>query len=119
MSKKREMRKKRQKRVRRKIEGTPERPRLNVYRSLNHIYAQIIDDIKGETLVSASTLEDGIKEQVNSTGNKKAAQLVGEMIAQRAMDQGIDNVVFDRGGNLFHGRVQSLATGAREKGLKF
>ncbi len=119
MRDKRVMHRERHLRVRRKVMGTPERPRLNVYRSLKNIYAQIIDDIKGETLISASTLEQDIKDKVKNTGNKEAAKIVGNIIAERALSQGIENVVFDRGGNLYHGRVKALADAAREKGLKF
>jgi large subunit ribosomal protein L18 len=106
---------KRHKRVRAKIHGTPERPRLNVFRSLNHIYAQIIDDVNGKTLVSASSVE----KDFGNGGNCEAAKKVGEIIARRALEKGIESVVFDRGGNIYHGRVQSLAEGAREGGLKF
>jgi large subunit ribosomal protein L18 len=114
-----EARKKRQRRVRSKVFGTPDRPRLNVYRSSNNIYAQIIDDIEGHTLVSASSLEDEIKENVSHTGNKEAATLVGQLVAERAVEKGINKVVFDRAGYKYHGRVKSLADGAREKGLEF
>lgn len=103
-------------RVRGKVSGTAERPRLNVYRSLNHIYAQIIDDVQGVTLVSASSVE---KDFGMSGGNKAAAKKVGETIAKRAAEKGISEVVFDRGGYVYHGRVQELAEGAREGGLKF
>ena len=103
-------------RVRGKISGTAERPRLNVFRSLNHIYAQLIDDVKGVTLVSASSVE---KDFGMTGGNKEAARKVGNMIAERALKNGIENVVFDRGGYIYHGRVQELAEGAREGGLKF
>ncbi len=103
-------------RVRGKISGTAECPRLNVFRSLNHIYAQIIDDVKGVTLVAASSTE---KEFGANGGNKEAARKVGEMIAKRALEKGIENVVFDRGGYIYHGRVAQLAEGAREGGLKF
>ena len=103
-------------RVRGKISGTAERPRLNVYRSLNHIYAQIIDDVKGVTLVAASSVE---KDFGMTGGNKEAAKKVGEMIAKRAVEKGISEVVFDRGGYVYHGRVKELAEGAREGGLKF
>ena len=106
----------RHKRVRAKISGTPERPRLNVFRSNTNIYAQIIDDVAGVTLVSASTLE---KSFAGSTGNKEAARKVGQLIAERAKAKGIENVVFDRGGYIYHGRVQELAEGAREGGLQF
>ena len=109
-------RKKRHVRVRAKISGTPERPRLNVFRSNANIYAQIIDDVNGVTLVSASTLE---KDFEGATGNKEAARKVGKLIAERAKAKGIDTVVFDRGGYLYHGRVAELAEGAREAGLEF
>ena len=107
---------KRHKRVRAKISGTAERPRLAVYRSNANISAQIIDDVKGITLVSASTLEKGFE---GNGGNKEAAKKIGEIIAARANEKGITDVVFDRGGYLYHGRVSELATGAREGGLKF
>ncbi len=106
----------RHKRVRGKVSGTPERPRLSVFRSLKHIYAQVIDDSTGKTLVSASTLE---KDFEGYGGNTDAAEKVGELIAKRAMEKGIKEVVFDRGGNIYHGRVQSLAEGARKGGLDF
>ena len=109
----------RHKRVRSKISGTTQRPRLCVFRSANNIYAQIIDDTNRVTLVSASSLEAEIKNAVNHTGNKEAAKLVGEMIAKKAVEKGITEVVFDRGGYLYHGRIQVLAEGAREAGLKF
>lgn len=113
------MRQSRQKRVRKKVFGTAERPRLNVYRSLKNIYAQVIDDTTGNTLVSASSLEDSIKASVSSTGNKDAAKAVGQEVAKRAIEKGIETVVFDRGGYLYHGRVKELADGARDAGLKF
>ena len=103
-------------RVRAKISGTAECPRLNVFRSLQNIYAQLIDDVKGETLVSASTVEKDFEEY---GGNKTAAHKVGELLAKRAADKGITTVVFDRGGYIYHGRVKELAEGAREGGLKF
>ena len=106
----------RHKRVRGKISGTAERPRLNVFRSTNNIYAQLIDDVKGVTLASASTLD---KDFEGNGGNKEAARKVGALIAKRAADKGITDVVFDRGGYIFHGRVKELAEGAREGGLKF
>ncbi len=109
-------RKKRQLRVRAKITGTAARPRLNVFRSAKHIYAQIIDDESGRTLASASSLEKGFK---GPGGNKEAAKKVGQMIGKRAADKGITEVVFDRGGYLYHGRVAELANGARESGLTF
>ncbi len=107
---------KRHKRVRAKISGTAARPRLSVYRSNKHICAQIIDDVAGVTLVSASTHENGFD---GSTGNKEAAKKVGLALAQKAAEKGITEVVFDRGGYLYHGRVSELADGAREGGLKF
>ena len=107
---------KRQVRVRGKISGTPERPRLNVFRSNANIYAQIIDDVNGVTLVAANTLE---KEFEGTTGNCEAAKKVGAVLAERAKAKGINVVVFDRGGYIFHGRVAALAEGAREAGLKF
>ena len=106
----------RHKRVRENVIGTPERPRLCVYRSENKIYVQIIDDTVGNTLVSASSTE---KEFGASGGNKDAAKKVGELVAKRALEKNITEVVFDRGGYLYHGRVASLADGAREAGLKF
>ncbi|KNF08035.1 50S ribosomal protein L18 [Gottschalkia purinilytica] len=112
-------RQKRHMRVRKTVNGTPERPRLNVYRSLNHIYAQIIDDVAGKTLISASTLDKELKEKVSSTGNKEAAKEVGKLVAKKALEKGIETVVFDRGGYLYHGRVKELADGAREAGLRF
>ena len=110
------MRLKRHVRVRGKVSGTPERPRLNVFRSTATIYAQIIDDVNGVTLVSANTLE---KEFEGATGNCEAAKKVGEVLAERAKAKGIEEVVFDRGGYIYHGRVAALAEGAREAGLKF
>ena len=107
---------KRHKRVRAKISGTPARPRLNVFRSLNHIYAQIIDDVNGNTLVAASSVE---KDFGATGGNCEAAKKVGQLVAECAIAKGIEEVVFDRGGYVYHGRVQSLAEGAREGGLKF
>ena len=110
------MRLKRHVRVRGKISGTPERPRLNVFRSNANIYAQIIDDVNGVTLVSANTLE---KEFEGATGNKEAAKKVGMILAERAKEKGIEECVFDRAGYIYHGRVQELAEGARAGGLKF
>ena len=109
----------RHKRVRRKITGTTQRPRLCVFRSANNIYAQIIDDTNRVTLAAASSLEAEVKGAVNHTGNKEAARKVGELIAKKAVEKGITEVVFDRGGYLYHGRVQVLAEAAREAGLKF
>lgn len=109
----------RHKRVRRKITGTTQRPRLCVFRSSNNIYAQIIDDANRVTLTAASSLDAEVKGAVNHGGNKEAAKMVGAMIAKRAIEKGITEVVFDRGGYLYHGRVQVLAEAAREAGLKF
>ena len=109
----------RHKRVRRKVFGTPQRPRLCVFRSSNNIYAQIIDDTNRVTLVAASSLDEAVKGAVNHTGNKDAAKLVGEMVAKKAVEKGITEVVFDRGGYIYHGRIKELAEGAREAGLKF
>jgi large subunit ribosomal protein L18 len=102
-------------RIRQKMQGTAERPRLNVYRSLNHIYAQIVDDAKGETILSDSTLASKIK----TGGNVAAAKEVGKQVAERAIEKGIKRVVFDRGGYLYHGRVKALADAARAAGLEF
>ena len=110
------MRLKRHVRVRGKVSGTPERPRLNVFRSNANIYAQIIDDVNGVTLVSANTLE---KDFEGAAGNCEAAKKVGQIVAQRALEKGINEVVFDRNGYLYHGRVAALAEGAREGGLQF
>ncbi|RDY25915.1 50S ribosomal protein L18 [Romboutsia weinsteinii] len=109
----------RHKRVRKKIAGTTQRPRLCVFRSANNIYAQIIDDTNRVTLISASSLEAEVKGAVSHTGNKEAAKMVGQMVAKKAVEKGITEVVFDRGGYLYHGRIQELAEGAREAGLKF
>lgn len=106
-------------RVRKKVKGTPERPRLNVFRSLKNMYAQIIDDTTGRTVVSASTLDEALKGKVKYGGNKEAAREVGKLLGQRALDKGIKKVVFDRGGYIYHGRVKELADGAREAGLEF
>lgn len=105
-------------RIRKKMQGTSERPRLNVYRSLNHIYVQVIDDLNGKTLVSASTAE-GKKEERRSGGNVASAKAVGKTIAERAKAKGVTKVVFDRGGYIYHGRVKALADAAREAGLQF
>jgi large subunit ribosomal protein L18 len=105
-------------RIRKKVLGTAERPRLNVYRSLNHIYVQLIDDLKGETLVSAHSAE-GKKGERRIGGNLAAAKTVGKNIAERAKAKGISKVVFDRGGYIYHGRVKALADSAREAGLQF
>ena len=110
---------KRHARVRKNLSGTPERPRLSVYRSEKNIYAQIIDDTNRVTLVAASSLDEAVKGAVNHTGNKEAAKLVGQLVAKKAVEKGITEVVFDRGGYVYHGRVQVLAEAAREAGLKF
>ncbi len=110
---------KRHERVRKTLSGTQERPRLCVFRSLNHIYAQIIDDVKGNTLVACSTVEKSVMELIKDVDKKGAAKIVGQEIAKRAIEKGITEVVFDRGGYVYTGRVQSLADGAREAGLKF
>lgn len=110
---------KRHKRVRAKISGTPVCPRLNVFRSEANIYAQIIDDVNGVTLAAASSLDKELKGEIAYGGNKEAAKKVGEALAKRALAKGIEEVAFDRGGFLYHGRVAELAAGAREAGLKF
>jgi len=102
-------------RIREKLSGTATRPRLNVYRSLNHIYAQVVDDTKGETIVSASTLAG----KINAGGNIAAAKEVGKLVAEQAIAKGVKKVVFDRGGFLYHGRIKALADAAREAGLEF
>ena len=113
------LRARRHKRVRGKVSGTAERPRLNVSRSVQHIYAQLIDDVNGRTLAAASTLDKGLKTELKSGGNVEAAKAVGKLIAERGKTAGIGSVVFDRGGYKYHGRVQALAEGAREGGLEF
>ena len=113
------VRKARDNRTRRHIVGTGERPRLNVYRSLNNIYAQVIDDTTSQTLASASTLDAEIKAQLAEKTKKEAAKLVGELVGKRALEKGVQEVVFDRGGYLYTGRVAELAEGARAAGLKF
>ena len=117
--KKRANQKRRERRVRSKIFGTAEAPRLTVHRTNDNIYAQVIDDTKGITLVSASTLDAQIKGQLEEVDKSGAAKLVGKLVAERAINAGIEKVVFDRGGYLYTGRVASLAEGAREAGLKF
>ncbi|MBD1853156.1 50S ribosomal protein L18 [Leptolyngbya sp. FACHB-711] len=111
--------KRRHRRVRRKVFGTTERPRLAVFRSHQHIYVQVIDDSQHHTLVAASTLEPDVRSEVETGRNCDASVRVGQLIAERAKAQGIDQVVFDRGGNLYHGRVKALADAAREGGLNF
>jgi large subunit ribosomal protein L18 len=105
-------------RIRKKVRGTPERPRLNVYRSVNHIYAQVINDLEGKTVVSASSAE-GEKGKRRSGGNIASAKEIGKLIAQRAKEKGVKKVVFDRGGYLYHGRIKALADAARQAGLEF
>ncbi|MCL6548104.1 MAG: 50S ribosomal protein L18 [Alicyclobacillus sp.] len=112
-------RKRRHARVRKRVHGTPERPRLNVYRSNKHIYAQVIDDLSGRTLVSASTVDKELAGSLASGSTVEAARKVGELVAKRALEKGLKAVVFDRGGYLYHGRVQALAEAAREAGLEF
>jgi len=109
----------RHKRIRKRIYGTPEKPRLSVYRSEKHIYAQIIDDTKGRTLVTASTVEKPLRENLKKTWNIEAAKEVGKLVAERATEKGITEIVFDRGGYKYHGRIKALADAARESGLKF
>ena len=116
---KNELRLRKHLRVRKKIAGTNERPRLNVFRSNKNMYAQIIDDAKGVTLVSASTLDKDLRDQIEKGGGKAAAKMVGEAIAKKALAAGLEDVVFDRGGYIYTGRVKELADGAREAGLKF
>ncbi len=115
----RAMRERRHQRIRSKVVGTSERPRLNVYRSLTNIYAQVIDDIRGHTLVSASTVDPAIRDEVAGMKKTEAAKRVGALVAERAKAAGINSVVFDRGGNKYHGRVRALAEAAREGGLEF
>ena len=114
-----EIRAKKHRRLRNHISGTAERPRLAVFRSNNHMYAQIIDDTVGNTLVAASTLDKDVKAQVEKTNNVDAAACVGTVIAKKALEKGIKEVVFDRGGFVYHGKVQALADAAREAGLEF
>lgn len=110
---------KRHMRIRRRLTGTTERPRLCVYRSNKHIYVQIIDDSEAKTLVAASTLDKELKGKVDKSWNCDGAKAVGELVAQRAKEKGIDSVVFDRGGNIYHGRIAAVAEAAREAGLNF
>lgn len=116
---KNEERLRRHTRVRKKISGTAETPRLSVYRSLNHIYVQVIDDVKGVTLCSASTMEKEVKGEIKDMTKTEAAKIVGKKVAERALAKGVKAVVFDRGGYLYTGRVQAVADGAREAGLNF
>ena len=120
MKGKRERRERAHLRVRKRVRGTEERPRLSIYKSLRFIYAQVIDDDKGTTLAAANSADPAVREQLgSSTSGKAAAKLVGELVAARAKERGVDKVVFDRGGYIYHGRVQALAEAAREKGLQF
>lgn len=119
IEKKKESHLKRKTRVRKKITGTSERPRLNVYRSNKHIYAQIIEDATGKTLTAASTLSKELKDKLGDVKKTEAAKKIGEFVAKKAIAKGIDRVVFDRGGFLYHGRIKAVADGAREAGLKF
>ena len=112
-------RKRRHARVRAKVEGTASRPRLCVFRSLDHIYAQVIDDLRGHTLATASTLDPEIKEEITGKANTAKAELVGSLVAKRVLTKGINQVVFDRGGYKYHGRVKALADAVRQGGLKF
>ncbi|MDD2420699.1 MAG: 50S ribosomal protein L18 [Heliobacteriaceae bacterium] len=114
-----ELRQKKHQRVRKRIKGDAERPRMAVFRSLNHIYVQIINDTAGRTLITASSLEPEFKAATLSGGNVAGAKKVGELVAKKALAQGIDKVVFDRGGYIYHGRVAALADAAREAGLQF
>jgi large subunit ribosomal protein L18 len=120
MKAKRARREKAHLRSRKRVQGTSERPRLSVYKSLRFIYAQVIDDTRGHTLAQASSADPALREALGkSTAGKEAAKKVGELVAQRAKEQGVEKVVFDRGGYVYHGRVQALADAAREKGLQF
>lgn len=116
---KEEARKARHFRVRKKVSGTPEKPRLNVFRSVKHIYVQVIDDFSGKTLATASSVDKELKGKITTGGNIESAKTIGSLIAKRAHDKGISQVVFDRGGYQYHGRVKALAEAAREGGLKF
>lgn len=117
---KREARLRRKKRVRKKVRGTPEKPRLSAFKSLKHIYAQVIDDLSSKTLVEASSLSKDLRPQLQGKGgNREGAMIVGEFIAKRALEKGINKVVFDRNGFLYHGRIKVLAETAREHGLEF
>jgi large subunit ribosomal protein L18 len=113
------LRLKRHMRLRGRVLGSADRPRLNVYRSLNNIYAQVVDDDAGRTLVAASTLDGELKPKLKSGGNLEAAKLVGQLVGKRAVEKGVKQVVFDRGGYKYHGRVAAVANGAREAGLEF
>ena len=114
-----EVRVNKHRRIRSRLSGTPEQPRLAVFRSNNHMYAQIIDDVAGNTIVSASTVQADVKEGLEKTNNVEAAAKLGEVIAKKALDNGINEVVFDRGGYIYQGKVKALAEAAREAGLEF
>ncbi|MCL4267557.1 MAG: 50S ribosomal protein L18 [Anaerolineae bacterium] len=117
--KSREARMRRHRRIRAKLSGTAERPRLNVFRSLEHIYVQVIDDHSGHTIVSASTVDKNLRTELEGKTKREQATLVGKVVAERAQAAGVKQVVFDRGGYLYHGRIRALADGAREGGLEF
>ncbi|MFN3648626.1 MAG: 50S ribosomal protein L18 [Armatimonadota bacterium] len=119
MLRKRALRERRHQRLRRKLSGTTDRPRLAVYRSEHHIYAQVIDDTRGHTVAAASTLDPSLRSELKYGGNVEAAKRVGELVASRAKEAGVAKVVFDRGGVAYHGRVAALAQAAREAGLEF
>jgi large subunit ribosomal protein L18 len=119
MEKKHELRRRRHYRLRRKVNGTPDRPRLAIFRSLKHIYAQVIDDTQHRTLAAASTMDGTLKTSLKTGGDIEAAKAVGKLVAERAKEQGVSKVVFDRGGFAYHGRIASLADAAREAGLDF
>jgi large subunit ribosomal protein L18 len=116
---KKESRQRRHKRIRKKVSGTSDRLRLFVYRSLSHVYAQVIDDSDGHTIVSASSLDKELKDEKSHKGNIKTAKLVGKLIARKALDKGIKKLVFDRSGYLYHGSIRALAEAAREAGIEF
>ena len=119
LNSKKQARLKRKKRIRKNIAGTPQRPRLCVFRSARHIYAQVIDDTRGQTLAAASSLEKSVKESPDTNNKKSAANLVGKLVAERALEKGVKQIVFDRNGFLYHGRVKAVSDGAREIGLDF
>ena len=114
-----EVRKNKHRRIRSRLSGTPEKPRLAVFRSNNHMYAQVIDDVAGNTIVSAATTQADVKEGLTKTNNVEAAAKLGSVIAKKALDNGIEEVVFDRGGYIYQGKVKALADAAREAGLEF
>jgi len=112
-------RQERHKRVRKKVKGTGERPRLAVFKSASHIYAQLIDDVKAHTVVSVSTIDPAFRQKMSTTGNMAAAKLAGQILGERAREKGLEKLVFDRGGFIYHGRIRALAEAVREAGLKF